>query len=82
MDSSDEKIGTISMTSPVRLTLGTCLGLLPDQARCSMSAHPVNPTADPTNPDGRDAKGEWRPLYTLRYSPLLTWPLRIRICIF
>jgi hypothetical protein len=47
-----------------------------------MSAHPVNPTADPTNPDGRDAKGEWRPPYPIRYSPLFTWPLRIRICFF
>ena len=41
-----------------------------------MSADPVTPGPDQPPSDGRNARGEWRPPYPIRYSPLFSWPLR------
>jgi hypothetical protein len=39
-----------------------------------MSAKPTPAYAPPPPDEGRNAKGEWRPSYGIKYAPLLAWP--------
>jgi sterol desaturase/sphingolipid hydroxylase (fatty acid hydroxylase superfamily) len=41
-----------------------------------MPADTVTPGSAPTPADARNARGEWRPSYPIRYAPLFAWPLR------
>lgn len=43
-----------------------------------MPAHSSTPDAEHSNPEGRNARGEWRPSQPLRYAPLIQWPVRLR----
>ena len=42
-----------------------------------MPANPAMPVADSPVPGARNARGEWRPAYPIRYAPVFTWPVRI-----
>jgi sterol desaturase/sphingolipid hydroxylase (fatty acid hydroxylase superfamily) len=42
-----------------------------------MPADPAMPSVEPPAPEARNARGEWRPPYPIRYAPVFTWPLRI-----
>lgn len=42
-----------------------------------MSDVTATPGPESSTPGSRNAKGEWRPPYPIRYSPLFTWPLRL-----
>ena len=42
-----------------------------------MSVEPPPPESAPLPSAARNAKGEWRPPYPIRYAPLFIWPLRL-----
>ena len=41
-----------------------------------MAADPLTPATESLPPDARNARGEWRPPYPIRYAPVFTWPVR------
>ncbi|NBX60743.1 MAG: sterol desaturase family protein, partial [Opitutaceae bacterium] len=41
-----------------------------------MSVNPL-PAAESSSPETRNARGEWRPPYPIRYAPVFRWPLRL-----
>src|ERR1051326_7987480 len=42
-----------------------------------MPANPSTAVTEALKPGARNARGEWRPAYPIRYAPLFSWPLRI-----
>ncbi len=43
-----------------------------------MSDQKRKPRAEEYAAEGRNARGEWRPPYPIRYAPLLQWPVRLK----
>ena len=42
-----------------------------------MPPEPLTPATEPSPSEVRNAKGEWRPPYPIRYAPVFAWPLRL-----